>query len=313
MTGLDFTNEFLERIGQDFTGYAGNDAKLTSLFKKSMLYVVKNLYRNLDDEREREAIMPFTVLSKEIPAGAAGDGMNYAPMGSSTNDDKIPQLLYTCGTYSNLLKGLSATTLLITSTKLEITFNIPSNIRSTEFIHINITNSNTIPDMDFGGYVKQLTDFKYLLYKDVALTDPFTSTDYPASFETYSVWRKYIKRELKPLPFDQKGKVGGKPTVWRPRYQLGKTEEESVYTSNMYLYPDNVDVVDKSFVFWHNINTDSVEIAYDIVSGDDTVDIETIFTLDFIYMVMEEAARQYSLEKRDVELYQTSTNETLTQ
>lgn len=311
MTGLGFTNELIERIGQDFTGYAGNTAKLTSLFRKSMLYVVKNTYRNLDDEREREAVMPFTVLSKSIAAGNGTDGLNYAAMGSAINNGKIPQILYTCATYSSLIKGLSVANLAITATKIEVTFDKQSNIRSTEYIHINQTDSSTVPDMYLAGYMKQITAYKYLMYQDVALTIPLTSSDVPTDADTFTVWRKYINRELKPLPFDQKGKIGGKPTVWRPRYQLGKMGGAS--TSAMYLYPDNINIPDKSFVFWHSIKTDTIEISYDIIPTDNAFNLETIFTLDFIYMIMEEAARQYSLEKRDVELYQTSTNETLTQ
>lgn len=306
MTGAEFTEEYQQLIGQDYTGYAGGAIILNRRYLKSMVNVVKNIYRNSDDEREREYLRPFTIISNPYNAVL---GANQVSLATPFN-----HLLYAAGTYSNLLRGLVVESFDLTTTPITVTLDRDSNIRSTEFIQFSVTNSAIVPDATFQGYVKQITKRKYALYSDVFLNVPLATADFPlvtATSTVYYVWRKYIKREMRSLNLDTKGNVLNRPTAWRPRFQM----DGQVFTSGrLILFPDNVNLPDKNFIYWYNVHIDELKNpTAPIVSDDITVTLEDIYAREFLYLVMEEAAREYAKEKRDQELFTTSTNETLTQ
>lgn len=304
MTGVDFTNEFLELIGQDFTGYAGGTAQLNSRYLKAMVNTVKKIYDKADDEREREYLRAFTIIANAHNATA---GANRVSLALPFN-----HLLYAAGTYSTHQKGLSVESFDLTKSPVEVVFNRQSNFRSTEHCTINLINSVVAPDTTtpFAGYLKQLTKTKYTIYLDKFLTVPSVAGSFPlatASSVTYSVWRKFFNRKMVELKLDTKGEVGCKPNEWRPRFQMDK---QTFTGGALIMYPDNVELPGKSFTYWHTVKLDEmVHPTVLIIADDAAVSLEATYNIELLYLIMEEAAKDYARGEGDMELYSTSNNE----
>jgi hypothetical protein len=305
MTGVDFTAEFVRLIGEDFSGYAGGAIVLNARYLKAMYLTVDDIYRDEETQKGNEQLAPFTILANPItPAG----GGNKQALGVTFN-----HLLYAAGTYSVLQNGLSVVSFDLTKTPVEINFNKPWNFRSTEYVIINTVNSYTVPDTAFNGYLKQLTATKYTLFVDKFLSQPASAATFGtvvAGTTLYSVWRKYWNRKMKPLPVDQKGSILGKPTVWYPRYQFDSSSNGGAFVA----YPDNVQLPDKSFIYWNQFMIDELKTPTVLIdSQDNAISLEQFYTIPFLYKVMEKAAKEYAREKRDGELYNTTNRELVTQ
>ncbi len=306
MTGVEFTNDYLQLIGQDFTGYAGGAAVLNSRYLSAMVNTVKKIYDKADNEREREYLRAFTIIANAHNAAA---GANRVSLALPFN-----HLLYAAGTYSVHQRNLSVESFDLTKSPVEIVFNRQSNFRSTEFCTINLINSVVAPDTTtpFAGYLKQLTRTKYTLYLDKFLTVPSSASDFPlvaSDSVTYSVWRKYINRKMKELHLDAKGEIGSKPNEWNPRFQMDK----QTFTGGAFImYPDNAELPAKSFVYWHSVKMDEMQHPTILIIADDnTVSLEATYNIELLYLIMQQASTDYAAEKRDNELYVTSNNETL--
>lgn len=279
MTGAEFGLLISERIGHDYSAYF-DAARTNDLIKEGFIKGVEKKYATLDSQSSTDEL--FTLIKTNV---------SFTPTNNEVLISAIPQYLHVLAIkteftvlYHNcIVTGASgATPVLVTVNKI-------INIRDGEAANFAGVAGNA--SVNGKRYVKQVykdyanKNYAYKLYTDEDLLIPLSPSGvYTTSTGSIS---RLIYNWVKKKNSDTKIDALGEPTVNNPDYEIAQ--------GRLKLLPLNRTCTQ---IFLDYI---SVPAVYPDVN-DNTIDLETLYSLRFLYYWMDCVAELMGNESRDLVL-----------
>lgn len=276
MTGQDFDNIFRRKINQAYSDYY-NTTKRNSLYAEALLSAIESKYKSLDEQREYDYLR--SVISTNQTFDLTNSAIDIADITS----------------YNHLLSCRPITKDLDFSAEIkkfdntiqptEITFYKKTALRHKEMLLV--TDPNALTRTETLCYVKLVSTYRYKLYLNEDLTEEANV------LYTNPTIERYVSYWAKPYISDRKISLFGKPTIYRPKYEVAD--------NSLKLYPYSLKVILDYLK----------ESPVAIICTDTTTNLTDSYPDKFLYYVAEKAAEIYFREVRDPN-YGVQRNEIMT-